>query len=80
MISIMLEDLDTLGRKVAELAQLAQSLRNENQHLRAQLTAATAELDVLRERVDQATRRLDAVLERLPAPPAPQNPSTAWNT
>ena len=76
----MLEDLDTLAHKVAELAQLAQALRIENQQLRAQLTAASAELEALRGRVEQATERLDAVLDRLPAPPPPANAGPSWNT
>jgi uncharacterized protein (TIGR02449 family) len=76
----MLEDLDTLARKVTELAQMAQGLRTENQQLRAQLVAASAELDTLRGRVEQATERLDAMLERLPAPPPTTTPGTPWNT
>lgn len=76
----MLEDLDSLGRKVHELAQMAQALRTENQQLRAQLAAASAELDTLRGRVGQATQRLDAVLERLPAPPPATSTGTPWNT
>jgi uncharacterized protein (TIGR02449 family) len=76
----MLEDFDALARKVAELARMAQSLRTENQQLRAQLAAASSELDTLRGRVEQATRRLDAVLERLPPPNPPANPGTQWNT
>ncbi len=76
----MLEDFDTLARKVAELAQLAQSLRTENQQLRAQLAAASAELDTMRSRVEQATRRLDAMLERLPPAPPATNTGTPWNT
>ena len=39
---------------------MAQSLRTENQQLRAQLVAASAELETLRGRVEQATQRLDA--------------------
>jgi uncharacterized protein (TIGR02449 family) len=76
----MLDDLDTLARKVTELAHMAQSLRTENQQLRAQLAAASAELDSLRGRVEQATRRLDAMLERLPPPAPAANPGTPWNT
>ena len=76
----MLDDLDTLARKVTELAQMAQSLRTENQQLRAQLAAAAAEVETLRGRVEQATQRLDAMLERLPAPAAAANPGTQWNT
>jgi uncharacterized protein (TIGR02449 family) len=76
----MLDDLDTLARKVTELAQMAQSLRTENQQLRAQLAAASADLETLRGRVEQATLRLDAMLERLPAPAPAANPGTPWNT
>ena len=76
----MLEDLDTLARKVTELAAMAQSLRTENQQLRAQLAAASAELDTLRGRVEQATQRLDAMLERLPASAPIANTGTQWNT
>jgi cell division protein ZapB len=76
----MLDDLDTLARKVTELAQMAHSLRTENQQLRAQLVAASAELETLRGRVEQATRRLDAMLERLPATAPAANPGTPWNT
>jgi uncharacterized protein (TIGR02449 family) len=78
----MLEDLDTLARKVRELAEMAQALRTENQQLRAQLAVASTELETLRGRVEQATQRLDAMLERLPAPaPAPApNTGTPWNT
>lgn len=63
----MQQDLDTLADKVNELARLAQSLRGENQQLRLQLTAASAELETMRQRVDAASMRLDALLERLPA-------------
>jgi len=79
-IAAMLEDLDTLARKVTELAAMAQSLRTENQQLRAQLAAASAELDTLRGRVEQATQRLDAMLERLPATTPIANTGTQWNT
>jgi uncharacterized protein (TIGR02449 family) len=76
----MLEDLDSLARKVAELAAMAQGLRTENQQLRAQLAAASSELETLRARVEQATGRLDAMLERLPAPAPTTPPGTPWNT
>ncbi|MGB2816730.1 MAG: DUF904 domain-containing protein [Burkholderiaceae bacterium] len=76
----MLDDLDTLGHKVTELARMAQSLRTENQQLRAQLAAASSELETLRGRVEQATQRLDAMLARLPPPAPAPNPGTSWNT
>ncbi len=63
----MLEEFELLAAKVAELARLVQSLRAENQQLRAQLATATGELDAMRMRVDEASRRLDGLMERLPA-------------
>jgi cell division septum initiation protein DivIVA len=74
----MLEDLDLLAAKVAELARLVQSLRTENQQLRAQLATATSDLDTMRARVDEASRRLDGLMDRLPASQAPSN--APWNT
>lgn len=62
----MLEEFDALATKLRDLTAMVQTLRGENQHLRAQLVAASTELDAMRERVDTATQRLDALLERLP--------------
>jgi len=77
-ITRMLEDLDLLASKVGELARLLQSLRTENQQLRAQLATAAGELDAMRSRVDEASRRLDGLMERLPAPMAAAK--APWNT
>lgn len=74
----MLEDFDLLATKVGELARLVQSLRTENQQLRAQLVTASGELETMRSRVDEASRRLDGLMERLP-PPAPAA-KVPWNT
>jgi phage shock protein A len=74
----MLEEFDQLAAKVAELARLVQSLRAENQQLRAQLATATGELEAMRVRVDEASRRLDGLMERLPTPSTPSN--APWNT
>ena len=65
-ITRMLEDFDLLAGKVAELARLVQSLRTENQQLRAQLASSAAELDSMRGAYDEAGRRLDLLMERLP--------------
>ena len=62
----MREDLELLASKLGELTQLVQTLRNENQQLRAQIAEASRELDAMRRRVDQASSRLDALLQRLP--------------
>jgi septal ring factor EnvC (AmiA/AmiB activator) len=74
----MLKDLDLLASKVAELVRLVQSLRTENQQLRAQLATSTTELDSMRARIDEAGRRLDRLMERLPA--ASNATESPWNT
>jgi phage shock protein A len=73
----MLDDLDQLAGKINELARLVHSLRSENQQLRAQLAAVSAEHESMRGRVEEASRRLDLLMERLPAPAAASVP---WNT
>ena len=74
----MLDDLELLATKVGDLASLVQSLRTENQQVRAQLATATGELDAMRSRVDEASRRLDLLMERLPTPANPAK--VPWNT
>ena len=54
----MLEELDKLAAKVKEVTATVTALRAENQQLRAQLVAASAELEAMNSRVDEATRRL----------------------
>jgi outer membrane murein-binding lipoprotein Lpp len=74
----MLEDFDLLATKVGDLARLVQSLRTENQQLRAQLVTASSELETMRGRVDEASRRLDGLMERLPSPA--HAAKAPWNT
>jgi len=62
----MLDELDALAAKLAELSARMQQLRAENLDLRTQLGAAQSELGVLRGRVAVATQRLDAMLAALP--------------
>ena len=78
----MIQDFELLAGKVAELARLLQSLRTENQQLRAQLATASAELDAMRVRVDEAGRRLDGLIERLPVShnASHEAPGVPWNT
>jgi len=64
----MLEDLDALTTKLAELSGRMRALREENLRLRTQLATANVELDTLRGRVAGAMERLDALLSRLPPP------------
>ena len=74
----MLEDLDLLATKVGELSRLVQSLRTENQQVRAQLVSAAGEIEAMRHRVEEATRRLDGLMERLPA--TATSAKIPWNT
>jgi phage shock protein A len=74
--SRMRDDLDQLAARISELARLVHSLRSENQQLRAQLAAVSAEHESMRGRVEEASRRLDLLMERLPAPAT----SVPWNT
>ncbi len=59
---------------------MVQTLRTENQQLRAQLVAASSELEAMGSRVDEATRRLDALLQHLPDPVKASSVSTQWKT
>jgi chromosome segregation ATPase len=69
----MLEEIESLSAKLAELAGRVHLLRDENQQLRTQLASANAQLGELRGRVEAATRRLDALIDRLPAEAAPED-------
>ncbi len=74
----MLEDFNLLAAKLSELGRLVQSLRTENQQLRAQLASSAVELDAMRSRIDEAGRRIDLLMDRLPAT---SNATEApWNT
>jgi uncharacterized protein (TIGR02449 family) len=65
----MIEDLDALSGKLAELNLRIGQMRDENRRLRTELAQAVAERDALRARVAQATGKIDALLARLPAEP-----------
>jgi uncharacterized protein (TIGR02449 family) len=62
----MLDELDALSKKLAELASHVRALKDDNTQLRAQAASATAELASLRARINAATQRMDALLARLP--------------
>jgi predicted nucleic acid-binding Zn-ribbon protein len=63
----MQEELDALTAKLTELAGRVRALREENLQLRAQILAASNELEQMRSRVANAMQRIDALIERLPA-------------
>lgn len=66
-IAAMQEELDALTAKLTELAGRVRALREENLQLRAQILAASNELEQMRSRVANAMQRIDALIERLPA-------------
>ncbi|AAZ98675.1 hypothetical protein Tbd_2722 [Thiobacillus denitrificans ATCC 25259] len=59
-------ELDTLEAKIRQVAELCQTLRNENIALRQQLLAAQQDNKQLATRLDTAKARLQALLETLP--------------
>jgi cell division protein ZapB len=59
-------ELDTLEAKIRQVAELCQTLRNENIALRQQLLTAQQDNKQLTTRLDAAKTRLQALLETLP--------------
>lgn len=68
----MLEDLDHLSTRIAQLVQLAHNVRAENLALREELGRRDAHIQQLRDTLEIAQIRVDDVLARLPGkPPGP---------
>jgi len=65
----MLEDLDQLSTRIAQLVQLTQHVRAENQALRDELGKRDVRIQQLRDTVEMAQIRVDDVLARLPGKP-----------
>ncbi len=59
-------ELDTLEAKIRQVAELCQSLRQDNIALRQQLLTAQQDNKQLTTRLDAAKARLQALLETLP--------------
>ena len=59
-------ELDTLEAKIRQVAELCQSLRQDNIALRQQLLAAQQDNKQLTTRLEAAKARLQALLETLP--------------
>ncbi|MDO9635987.1 MAG: hypothetical protein Q7I95_03415 [Thiobacillus sp.] len=59
-------ELDTLEAKIRQVAELCQTLRNENIALRQQLLTAQQDNKQLTTRLDAAKTRLQTLLETLP--------------
>jgi cell division protein ZapB len=59
-------ELDTLEAKIRQVAELCQSLRQDNIALRQQLRAAQQDNKQLTTRLEAAKTRLQALLDTLP--------------
>lgn len=62
----MVNELNALESKIAQVASLCRSLRAENNQLRQQLASSEAEKKGLEERMDTARNRLEQLAQQLP--------------
>jgi cell division protein ZapB len=69
--------IQDLAERVERLLVRHEELLRTNALLEQQLAAVTHERDNLRSRLNAARSRIDALLERLPAEPAPAESDTA---
>ncbi|MFC3108275.1 DUF904 domain-containing protein [Undibacterium arcticum] len=63
----MISDFHQLSEKIAQLAELAQSLRRENADLRLKSALIAAENAELSKRMQEAHQRVAALLDQIPA-------------
>ncbi|MBQ0930766.1 DUF904 domain-containing protein [Ideonella sp. 4Y16] len=63
--------LPDLAERIERLVLRHEELQRTNELLEQQLKATTSERDSLKSRLAAARARIDALLERLPADPAP---------
>jgi hypothetical protein len=66
----MISDFQDLSDKIAQLAEMTQSLRRENALLRQTNALLCNENIAYLERLAEAQRRVEALLEKIPAPGA----------
>lgn len=62
----MNSEFELLSQKVERLAELAQTLRNENNELRRDVVGLRTQNQDLKQRIEQAHARVAAVLAQLP--------------
>ncbi|MFZ2162305.1 MAG: hypothetical protein WAW02_08820 [Sideroxyarcus sp.] len=62
----MHSELDGLDQKLAQLVQLTQRLRAENQLLRQEVATAVSQQRKSQDKVDEAAQRLEKLLSQLP--------------
>ena len=62
----MVNELNALESKIAQVASLCRTLRTENAQLRQQLAIAEVEKRGLTDRMDEARTRLERLVSQLP--------------
>lgn len=62
----MINELNALESKIAEVAALCRALRAENAQLKQQLLALLGDRDALAQRMDLARDRIEQLAEQLP--------------
>ncbi|RXZ33222.1 DUF904 domain-containing protein [Oxalobacteraceae bacterium CAVE-383] len=62
----MISEFNSLAEKVSRLAQLTQTLRQENADLRLHVTSLNNDKEALVRRMEEAHRRIEALLGKLP--------------
>jgi cell division protein ZapB len=62
----MVNELNALESKIAQVASLCRSLRAENNQLRQQLASSEAEKKGLEERMEMARNRIEQLAHQLP--------------
>ena len=63
----MIDELNALESKIAEVTSLCRALRAENAQLKQQLLALLGDRDALAQRMDLARDRIEQLAEQLPA-------------
>ena len=59
-------DLKALEEKLTHLISLCGNLREENTHLKVELTSLKSDTDILRTNMQEASKRIEALMESLP--------------
>lgn len=62
----MHSELDALDQKLAQLVELTQRLRAENQQLRQEVASALSKQRKSQDKIDLASKRLEKLLTQLP--------------
>jgi cell division protein ZapB len=62
----MVNELNALESRIAQVASLCRTLRAENAQLRQQLASAEVDKKILSERMESARSRLEQLAQKLP--------------